>query len=108
METSDLAQFLGVVREIVRSEKVAPPLTTIFAIHHDLVTFGVDAKYLTPVNYRIYFSPTTSCTLLKQSNVLAGDEQVQGFSCDEAHLGSGDLPGQHLYSAPLAGAQTPQ
>jgi len=103
-----LAGFQGVVRKIVELKTVAPPLTTIFAIHHDLVTFGVDAKYLTPVSYRIYFSPATSCTLLKQSNVLVGDEQVKGFSCDEAHLGSGDLPGQHLYSAPLAGAQTPQ
>merc|ERR1719498_1897735 len=54
-------------------------LTTLFALHHNLVSFGTNGAYL--AGKRTFYSPQQVCTLLKQSSLFRDDKAVHRFAC---------------------------
>lgn len=68
--------FKAIVQGIANEDAkyLALPLTTVFSVHHNLVTEGVDLQYLRPdKKAKNYYSPSEACSLLKKGALFCQD-----------------------------------
>jgi len=88
--------FQGLITNVADAVKAGSALpvsmTAVFAIHHNLVVYGIPIEYLAPK--RTYYSPKQACTALKQSSLFKEDSKVQALPCENP---AGPMPGQSLY-----------